>query len=100
MRKEWKFNVKNHVVKIVNTWFSGVKLYIDGDLRDTDASFHANGKTVLLSANLSEHGILEISPKSKLISVEIDAHLIVNNVSHVVFSSHKRLSLTEQRTVK
>ncbi|WP_019027741.1 hypothetical protein [Colwellia piezophila] len=97
MRKEFQFRVKNHTIKIVNTWIRGVKLYVDGDLRDHDTSFWANGKVALLCANLGEYGILEIYPRSGLVSVEMDAYLILNNSKQYVFSSHQRLSLTEQR---
>ena len=98
MRKEFQFNVKNHSIKIVNTWTRGAKLYVDGDFRDQDSSFIANCKVALLSASLGDHGILEVYPKSALISVEMDVFLNLNNSKQHVFSSHKRLSLTEQRT--
>ena len=101
MRKEFQFRVKGHDIKVVNSWVRGLKLYVDGDLRDQDSSvLFANGTVALLSANLEEFGILEICPISALISIEIDAYLISNNSKQYVFSSHKRLSLTEQRTAQ
>jgi len=100
MRKEFQFKVKNHTIKIINTWTRGAKLYVDGDLRDQDSSFLANGKTALLSANLGDHGILEVNPLSDLMSVEMDVYLILNNSKQQVYSSHKRLSLAEQRTAQ
>ena len=100
MRKEFEFTVKDHNVKIVNSWTRGAKLYVDGDFRDQDSSFLANGKTALLSAKLGEFGILEIYPMSALVSVEMDAFLIKDNEKHHVYSSHNRLSLTEQRLAK
>lgn len=100
MRKEFEFTVKNHKVKIVNSWIRGAKLYIDGECRDQDTSFFANGNTVLLSANLGELGILEIFPRSALISVEMDAFLIKENEKQRVYSSKERLSLAEQRLAK
>jgi len=99
MRKEFEFNVKGHKVKITNSWLHGAKLYVDGELRDFDKSFTANGKVALLSANLGEFGILEIYP-SAFFTVEMDAYLIKNNSKQYVFSSHKRLSLAEQRTAQ
>ena len=99
MRKEFEFNVKGHKVKITNSWLHGAKLYVDGDLRDFDKSLTANGKVALLSANLGEFGILEVFPSS-LFSVEMDAYLVTGNAKQYVFSSHKRLSLTEQRTAQ
>ncbi|ASP47326.1 hypothetical protein [Cognaticolwellia beringensis] len=100
MRKEFEFTVKDHKVKIVNSWSRGTKLYIDGDCRDQDTSFLANGKTALLSAKLGELGILEVFPKSALISVEMEAFLIKGHEKQHVYSSQKRLSLTEQRLAK
>ena len=100
MRKEFEFTVKDHKVKIVNSWTRGAKLYIDGECRDQDSTFLANGKTALLSADLGEFGILEVFPLSALISVEMDAFLNKDNEKQHVYSSHKRLSLTEQRLAK
>ncbi len=96
MRKEFKFKVKGHEVKITNSWIHGAKLYIDGDFRDFDKSLTANGKIALLSANLGEFGILEIFP-SALFTVEMDAFLTKENEKMHVYSSHKRLNLKEQR---
>jgi hypothetical protein len=99
MRKEFEFNVKNHKIKVTNSWFYGIKLYVDGDFRDFDKSLSANGKVALLSANLGQFGIVEIFPAA-LFTVEIDAYLIVDEKKQHVFSSHQRLSLTEQRTAQ
>ncbi|KPH63685.1 hypothetical protein [Pseudoalteromonas porphyrae] len=100
MRKEFLFKVKGHTIKVVNSWMRGVKLYVDGDLRDHDSSLFANGKIALVCAKLGDYGVLEINPLSSLFSVEIDAFLILNNSQQHVYSSHKRLSLTEQRTAQ
>lgn len=54
MRKEFEFTVKGHKIKIFNSWFGGAKLYVDGDFRDQDSTFIANGKTALLSAKLAD----------------------------------------------
>jgi hypothetical protein len=100
MRKHFEFTVKGHQIKVTNSWLRGAKLYVDGDFRDQDKSLFAFGSQALLSANLGEHGILEINPLSALISVEIDAYLINNQIKQHVFSSHKHLSLKEQRLAK
>jgi hypothetical protein len=89
MRKEWEFKVKDYDIRIVNTWLSGAKLYVDGDLRDSDTSFFANGKTILLSTKLDENNILEIVPLSALFSVEMDAFLLHGKNKEHVFSSLK-----------
>ena len=100
MRKKFQFKVKGHTIKIVNTWTRGVKLYVDGDFRDQDSSFLANGKIALVSAKLGESGILEINPLSALLTIEMDAYLMSGNSKQHVYSSHKRLSLAEQRTAQ
>ncbi|EWS97386.1 hypothetical protein LOC50_04865 [Pseudoalteromonas sp. SCSIO 43095] len=100
MRKEFEFTVKGHKIKIVNSWFGGAILYVDGDFRDQDSTFIANGKTALLSAKLADFGILEIFPISALISVEMDAFLITDDERLQVYRSHKRLTLAQQRLAK
>jgi|TARA_R110000868_G_scaffold214691_5_gene464809 hypothetical protein len=97
MRKEFEFNVKDHKIKVTNSWLHGAKLYVDGDFRDFDKSLSANGKVALLSANLGDFGILEIFPVA-FFTVEIDGYLVFDHTKQHIFSSHKRLSLTEQRT--
>lgn len=99
MRKTWNFEVKGHSVKVTNSWLHGMKLYVDGDFKDHDGSFFASGGEVMLSANLGEAGILEIEPKA-FASVEIDAYLASDGKRQAVFSSTKRLSLSEQRSAK
>ena len=100
MRKEFEFTVRNHKIRIVKFWNRGCKLYVDGDFRDQDTSILAFGKTALLSAKLADCGILEIFPNSAFISVEMDAFLFNDNEKLHVYSSHKRLSLREQRLSK
>lgn len=80
MRKEFEFTVKGHKIKIVNSWFGGAILYVDGDFRDQDSTFIANGKTALLSAKLAGLDVLEVFPISALISVEMDAFLKVASI--------------------
>lgn len=99
MRKTWSFKVKGHAVKIVNTWFHGMKLYIDGDLRDHDRSFLAFGKEVLMSANLGDEGVLEVKPRA-FFTVEVDVFLSNGNENLAVFSSTNRLSLSQQRKIE
>ncbi|WP_166377450.1 hypothetical protein [Pseudoalteromonas sp. Z9A4] len=100
MRKSIEFTVKSIKVKIINSWFSGTKLYVNGDLRDTDKTLLAFRNNTLLSANLGELGVLEIKPLSGLITTEMDAYLVNDtNIQHV-YSSHKRLSLKEQRVAR
>ncbi|XQF91422.1 hypothetical protein ACOBV8_21080 (plasmid) [Pseudoalteromonas espejiana] len=72
MRKKFEFTVKNHKVKIINSWIGGAKLYIDGERRDHDFYFLSSGKNALLSANLGDYGVLSISKICSYFS-EMDA---------------------------
>lgn len=96
MKKSFVFNVKGHEVEIKNSWFGGAKLYVDGELRDFDDTTLALRENVLLQTRLAEHGILEIVPHSRLISVELDAYLRTDAQRIHVFSSDKRLSLRQR----
>jgi hypothetical protein len=99
MRKTWNFEVKRHSIKVVNSWLHGMKLYVDGDFRDRDRSFFVFGGEVMLSANLSEVGVIEIEPRS-FVTVEIDVYLSKDGKRQLVFSSTKRLSLSQQRDIR
>jgi len=63
-QKEWITTYENHTIKVVNTWFAGAKLYIDGECRDSDYSFSVNPSFTLLSAKLSDSNIIEIYAKA------------------------------------
>lgn len=53
MTKELIAEFEGHQIRVVNTWFSGAKLYIDGECRDTDTHFLIlSAKTALLSARI------------------------------------------------
>jgi hypothetical protein len=56
MKKEVLADFHGHSIRVVNTWFSGMKLYIDGDVRDEHRGmFSVSGDSPALSASLS-HG--------------------------------------------
>jgi|GEM_PF-503005 len=97
MRKSFEFTLKSNKIKIINYWFGGIKLYINGDLRDFDKTLFAISNKTLLSANLDGIGTLEIKPLSGLMSVEIDAYLVKGADIQHVYSSHKRLTLKQKR---
>ena len=99
MRKEWNFNLSGHTVRITNSWFFGMKLYIDGDVRDEDRGFLALGNEVRLSARIPEVGVLEVEPRA-FITVEIDVYLKEDGNRNLVFSSTKRLALSQQRQTR
>lgn len=100
MRKIFEFTIKSNKIKVANSWSGGIKLYVNGDCKDFDSSLFCNEKTALLSAQIKDHGILEIFPKSGLISVEMDAFLVTDNERTHVYSSDSRLSLKQQRLAK
>ena len=106
MKKEWIFIVDNQEIKVVNTWLFGIKLYVNGELRDKDFSLFTWGNTAILSANIAGEHVVEVCPRPDLIALEIDAYIIPNVNSSIsassrhVFSSYRRLSLRQQRFVK
>jgi hypothetical protein len=56
MRKEWLGEYEGHTIRVVNTWFSGSKLYIDGDCRDTNTQFlNLSFSRPALSASVQGH---------------------------------------------
>lgn len=96
MKKTWNFKVKGHSVEVVNRWFGGMTLFIDGERRDHNSSLLAFGGKVMLSADLGEPGLLEIEPKA-IFTVEIDVYLTQQEKRIPVFKSDGRLSLRERR---
>ena len=59
--KEWIVQYENHTIRVVNTWFAGAKLYIDGEMRDfCNSLFEVTGSSPVLSAKLSDNHIIEV----------------------------------------
>ena len=59
--KEIIATYKNHKIRVTNGWFSGAKLYIDGECRDnSSAIIQTNKNSPMLSAKLSEDDIVEV----------------------------------------
>ncbi|MDA8622344.1 hypothetical protein N9L48_06830 [Psychrosphaera sp.] len=95
--KEFVFSVKGKEIRVCNSWFRGLKLYVDGDFRDQDKTMLAVSDKALLSANIADGVILEIVPVSAAFSVEMDAYLREGKTKTLVYSSYQRLSLKEKR---
>lgn len=106
MKKEWIFIVNSQEVTVVNTWLFGIKLYINGELKDKDFSFFTWGNTAILSAQIKDGHVLEICPRPDLLSLEIDAYLVSNadisqsESTRHVYSSYRSLRLKRQRFAK
>lgn len=47
MKSVWKANYGNNKIEVINTWFNGERLFVNGQLQDEKLSF--------LSADLSGH---------------------------------------------
>ena len=59
--KEVIATYKNHKIRVTNGWFSGAKLYIDGECRDNNSSMiQTNKNSPMLSAKLSDNEIVEV----------------------------------------
>jgi hypothetical protein len=93
MKKVWQFDVGGYSIRVTNSWLHGMKLYVDGDLKDYDRTFLTLGDVVMLSTRLGDVGVLEIEPKA-IFSVEIDAFLAAGSERRLCFSSTKRSSLS------
>ncbi|SHG93037.1 hypothetical protein [Ferrimonas marina] len=89
MKKRFEFAVGIHQITIINSWFRGVKLFVDGELIDSDNTLLAREGRTLLSARLGELGTLEVKPLSALVSVEMDAYLNDGKQLHHIYSSHQ-----------
>lgn len=66
--KEWVAHHGGHEIKVVNTWTGGTRLYINGDLRDSNNGQSALDWTFWLSAR-----IVRDDPASDLIEVYVKA---------------------------
>jgi hypothetical protein len=74
-QKVWFADYDGHTIRVVNTWFGGAKLYINGECKDTTSAFIALGET-LLSAKLNDSGdIVEVSISAVLTT---KAKILVN----------------------
>lgn len=94
MSESWSFTAISHKIKVTNSWFFGVKLYVDGKLRDKDTSFLDFGEEALTA--VLEHGrVLEVVPKPGLVSVQMDAYLIEEEHRRLVFSSYQPRTVIE-----
>lgn len=101
MAKEFNFVIKEHKVKVINHWFNGIKLYIDGECRDQSKTLFNIGNKTLLSANLGELGVLEIVPNLDFFFLGLDAYLSdTNNQRLHIYSSHGRIPLKAKRLFK
>ena len=94
MSESWSFRTIDHKVKVTNSWFFGVKLYIDGKLSDKDTSFLDFGEEAL-TAKLANGMLLEVIPKPGLVSVQMDAYLVEDEQRRLVFSSYQPTALID-----
>ena len=75
MTKEWIAEYNGHRIRVQNTWFSGARLYIDGECRDTNQQFFAlSGAIPRLSACLvdseGQKHVIEVFAKAPLFTVK------------------------------
>jgi hypothetical protein len=73
--KEWIAEHSGHRIRVQNTWFSGARLYIDGECRDTNQQFFAvSGAMPRLSARLvdseGQTHVIEVFIKAPLFTVK------------------------------
>ncbi len=97
--KEWKFNLKHHQIHITYHYFDGMKLYVDGDLRDFSNISVLFSNDVLLRANLPEIGDIDVTPSLPFFSLEVTVQLSQASDRFIVYSSHERVPLRAQRLI-
>lgn len=75
MTKEWIAEYNGHRIRVQNTWFSGARLYVDGECRDTNQQiFGVSGAIPRLSARLVDSDgqtrVIEIFVKAPFFTVK------------------------------
>ncbi|MDE3273603.1 hypothetical protein [Pseudoalteromonas sp. G4] len=98
MYSEWKFQLAQHEVRITNNWFTGLKLYVDGQLKGKNRLPIALGTHAFIKAELENLGTLEVIPFA-LFTVEVSVKLTTDAESLLVYSSHERVSLSTKRYI-
>lgn len=87
MLKEWKVERSGVVIRLVNSWVHGAKLYINGDLKDFDKTLLASPKYPMLSGSFANdrghREVIEVFGKSGLFSV----HFVVCSNGEVIFDT-------------
>ena len=96
MFSKWQFNIAKHEILITNNWITGMKLYVDGLLKDTNAFPFAIGNHVFLRTELEHLGTLEVIPYA-IFTVEISAKLKTAHDHLLVYSSYQKQTLREKR---
>ena len=76
---------KDQKIRVVNSWFAGCKLYIDGECRDTSSAMIATNKTTpLMTAKLNDEEILEIY-LTAIWAIKIKKYVNGQNIAGDVF---------------
>ncbi len=75
MTKEWIAEYNGHRIRVQNTWFSGARLYIDGECRDICKQiFVVSGAFPRLSASFvnsdSQKHVVEVFLKAPFFTVQ------------------------------
>ena len=76
MKSIWTTNYENNEIKVENSWFSGERLYVNGNLQDE--------KTNLISSNLTGHLINTKNERENIKAnlfgwFKIDCKLFIND---------------------
>ena len=59
--EEWLVDFEDHEIKVVNTWFNGARLYIDGECLDTTKQLFAFGEVILSATLPSTMQLVEVA---------------------------------------
>ena len=84
MKSVWATNYQGNQIKIINTWFGGEQLFVNGVLQDKKFSF--------FSANLSGH-LLNSNSERELIKVSLFGWF---KIGCQLFIDDKKIEVTQE----
>lgn len=87
MRKVWCFTLQEQNIRVVYSWIHGVKLYVDGDLRDHYPYASILNPSVKLCTQLNDWDQLHIIPYIGWATAEICVYLNNNDTLMLLFNS-------------
>ena len=74
MKNQWIIERSGSTIRLVNSWFGGSKLYINGDLKDFEKSMVVSPKRAFLSGSLTNpegvREVIEVYAKSGLFAIQ------------------------------
>lgn len=85
MKSIWTTNYENNEIKVENTWFSGERLFVNGELQDKKNGF--------FSSNLTGH-ILNSDNEKEQIKVNLFGWI---KIDCKLFINDKKIEVTQEK---